>query len=56
MAVIKTECPIEFKNKVKQFAKQEKKTESAIIRKAVQNYLKQEAFKGDKGSMMGMSY
>lgn len=52
--MIKTECPIEFKLEVKALAKQEKKTESAIIRKAVQNYMK--AFKGDKGPAMGMGY
>lgn len=42
MAVIKTRCNDEFKHKVKEFTKKKGETESAIVRKAVMNYMKQD--------------
>jgi predicted DNA-binding protein len=45
ISVIKTECNPDFKKKVKEFSKKKGETESAIIRKAVLNYINNDDIK-----------
>ncbi len=41
VAIVKCECHPDFKNRVKDFAAKKGETESAIVRKAVLNYIKE---------------
>jgi len=43
MAVLKTDCPDEFKKNFKTLCKKKGETESAILRKAVLTYMKAES-------------
>lgn len=42
LAVIKTEVPIEFKDRVNEFTKKSGESEANMVRKAVKNYIETE--------------